>query len=64
MAGTSRVFSSGTPFVREGRPAEVESSLFHGDERVTQRYVLCLLRHGFQWPPPAEQQGSLKRPAA
>ena len=39
------------PVVSKGRPAEVPSALMpEGDVRVTQRYVLCLLRNGYEWP--------------
>jgi hypothetical protein len=37
--------------VSNGRPsAEGRLYYVHGDERVTQRYVVCLLRNGYSWP--------------
>jgi hypothetical protein len=61
--------SSPRPVVWNGRPTAVKSATPFlepkGDPLVTQRYVLCLLRNGYQWPaePVTEPPRSAPDPA-
>lgn len=62
-------FSGPRPVVWDGRPTAVDGPLYFlepdGDPLVTQRYVLCLLRNGYQWPaaPVTEPPRSAPDPA-